>query len=270
MDHRDRLAHARHHLKALDRSIRVFTESEPYVAGLAYDSKERCYLVRIREVRPIPKRWALVVGDILHNFRAALDSLTYALAKKSGSPLSDSALRRLQFPIGEEPGAFFGTPATTGRKAKPGQIDRIAPLSAASQAAIERLQPYHGRVKGFRPALLVLNDLANIDKHRHIVLIAASATSSRVDLSGPGIPEGTSVRGYVGPFADSTVIGKWAFRGSSSVRSVHPKVNVEPHLGFDVSFAQAPAARSGSVLGFLGNLHDVIRETIFPPLETLL
>src|SRR5205085_1988592 len=94
------------------------------------------YEASVVDVKPTPADFSLMVGDIVHGMRSALDNLVYALAvKESGAPAADGSTV-LQFPIADHSLAWFN-PAK-----KKGQRDRIALLSIAARAEIERLQPY--------------------------------------------------------------------------------------------------------------------------------
>lgn len=265
MDHRKRLKHARHHLKTFERAVKTFVQREPYIATSKYDRERRCYVGLIRKVLEMPDRWPLVVGDIVHNLRSALDSLAYALAVKGAGRRPDKdEVRKIQFPICTLPEAFHG---------KKGQLRRrLTLLAPTAQAAVERLQPYNAAMKSKNiHVLAALDELANIDKHRHILLVVAAAESSRLDLSGRGIPKGASITGFSGELKKRTEIGSWSFASpSSSARSIHPEVQVKASMTFQVRFGKGTAIIGEPVAPVLLGMHDYIRDTVFPPLEALL
>jgi hypothetical protein len=123
------------------------------------------HLFRLRfTAQPDVWRWALLLGDTLHNLRCALDHLVYALAvRQTGKDPPDDD-RALMFPI-------CSNPEHWNRSKR-----RIASLNEATQAAIERVQPYNRLKAGqwFMP-LWWLAQLNDIDKHRlpHIAVVAA-------------------------------------------------------------------------------------------------
>jgi hypothetical protein len=264
MDHRKRLAYAWRQLKALERAGRIFMKREPYRATGKYDGKRRVYVAYIHRVLDMPEHWPLQVGDIVHNLRSTLDNLTYALAVKHSGIPNDQDVRKIQFPICTIHGAFHGKKGERQR--------RLSLLSPAAQAAIEKLQPYNTPMKPDQThTLLVLNELANIDKHRRILLVVGAAASTSVELRGPGIPEGTSVIGYAGELQDHTEIGSWAFVSpSSSARMVHPKVDMHARLAFQVRFGQGTPAAGLAAIEALARIHAHIKNKVCPALEPLL
>ena len=96
-----KLDRAKEHLKALDEEIGVFLDSKPAVVVREYDAQLPRYLFRVKSMRAIPQaRWALIIGDCVHNLRSALDYIAWRLAG------SDHEDRRTLFPICENPKQF--------------------------------------------------------------------------------------------------------------------------------------------------------------------
>jgi hypothetical protein len=149
------------------------------------------------------------------------------------------------------------------------EMRRHGRIASAARAAIERLQPYHRTDLTVRHPLSVLSDLSNLDKHRRPVVILTAATEAGVTITGRGVPPGTRVGGWHGPFKDRTEIALWAFPLSGG-RMAHPKVDVRGDLAIDIQFAEPGKAVGGSVLGFLWLLHHHVRDIVFPTLEPFL
>jgi hypothetical protein len=93
----------------------------------------------------------VVIDDIAHNFRAALNYLVVALARIN--TLKQAVPKSLQFPIDDEPDVFL--------KHRPRYLDGV---SAEHVAMIERVQPYN-RCDWTR----LLRDLSNKGKHVELV-----------------------------------------------------------------------------------------------------
>ncbi len=116
---------------------------------------------------PIEITLSVILGDVFHNLRAALDYLIYELA------LADSGI--------EHQGTqFIIEDAKTDTKNAQGQIvrrgfdyvakKRLAGLSSDHIRAIEDLQPYKGVAW-----TKTLRDISNPDKHRKLTVIAGGA-----------------------------------------------------------------------------------------------
>jgi hypothetical protein len=138
----------------------IISERDPDRAG------EWSHSIRVREW-PDPY-FGVIIGDILHNARSALEYLVYELAIfDSGPSFFDPDpvtgwVKRTQFPIFDSEPEF-----------KSKGIPMLVGLNSSHQAMIERLQPYYGVKAGPRHPLVALRDLSNVDKHRVVHAIVA-------------------------------------------------------------------------------------------------
>ncbi len=257
-DHRKKLDWARKHLDTLNQSIRVFVDGKPYKSSVKYDPKESAYVARITEVTQLPADWSLMIGDVVHNLRSALDALTYSLAVKNlGREPTEAEAKQIQFAIVDQ---LKDWPGECGR--------RLKHLSPNAQAIIQSLQPYHRAEPAQQHVLSGLRDLSNVDKHRHIVTVLAGAISSRFGIEGPGIKPGTFINGYAGRIQKGTVLARWKFSGVP--RGVEPKMRVDGELTLDIAFVNPSTVEDGSVRDTLRLMHLCIEKYVFPPLEALL
>jgi hypothetical protein len=91
---RHKIERAKEHCRALYSEIKRFLDSQPYSLIPEYDAETATYLFKLKIAEPIPQaRWALIVGDCVHNARSSLDYIAWRLA---GSKLPD---RQTFFPI---------------------------------------------------------------------------------------------------------------------------------------------------------------------------
>jgi hypothetical protein len=162
------------HLAALDAEVSAWLAQDPY--GLDGEFEPRpdlgqgpdvgLYHFRFREVVPLPAEWSVVVGDVVHNARGALDHLTWQLVLANGN----EPTARTQFPI-------CLTPKTFDDEAK----TRLLGVSADDRTKITSAQPFADEdVQGWTPTqikfeqpLAILKELSNQDKHRVIIATAA-------------------------------------------------------------------------------------------------
>jgi hypothetical protein len=105
-----------------------------------------------------PREFGLIVGDAVHNMRAALDYLVYALA-----PPEVRRKRRTQFPIFADQSDFD--------ERSPSMLEGLMPDELE---LIERVQPFMAAEVPSEDPLAVLNRLANRDKHHLLVTMIAS------------------------------------------------------------------------------------------------
>jgi hypothetical protein len=143
---------------ALDREPIDFFSVEGNEIGLRaeYDPKSGYHLFRINTMpdRHI-MRWAMILGDFVHNLRGALDHMVWQLALHECNGDTPKKPTRVQFPITDTPELFR----------KSNNLNEIAP---AHRAIIERHQPYHGWYGGRLHPFVQLRELSNVDKHRAI------------------------------------------------------------------------------------------------------
>lgn len=158
---------AKQHRNDLEEYIRSTFEDKRNRATLRADLEPESgyHIVSIQSVPDLSsfqENVGLMVGDVVHNLRSALDHLAWQLAclNTNGSP---SRPWRVQFVIEDDPARF----------ARYCNSDCLAEIDPAHQALIERRQPYQGLHE--RPdnwsgpyihQLALLRDLSNEDKHR--------------------------------------------------------------------------------------------------------
>ena len=265
MDHRAKLDWAHQHLIALDSEIKAFVnDGEAHAMTLKFDEVRQKYVAILHVTKPLPGDWSLKIGDILHNTRSALDSLTYALAVKNlrRAPTLKE-VKRIQFVIVDAPEDWDGACKSN-----------LSCLSPLARKAIEAVQPYHRTDVKFRHFLSVMRDLSNVDKHRHVIVVGEAANTAGVTIEGPDIDPRSTIAGWHGPLVDGAEIATWDFRhsdGSTVPKELHPKMHVQGHVSVDITFSRSHATPvGGSVTGFLFGLCQNVRDNIFPPIEAIL
>lgn len=127
-------------------------------------ARGRVHSYLMKSPQPPPADWALVVGDIAHNARTALDHAAWQLVLAAGGTPD----RRTTFPL---------LPERPDRPLLPG-------LSENLHRAVEAEQPYM-RGGEVNPARLI-HELDRIDKHR--ILLPAVAAVGTVAWGGNAEP----------------------------------------------------------------------------------
>jgi hypothetical protein len=165
---RVKLDRAQQQLLALGHGLMAFAEHEPYRLVERVDPREEedladyCYIVTdLRSPRP---EYAAHIGEILHNFRSALDYFVYAAATRHSFST--------QFPIFHR--ASDWPRSQPMLRAVPRRYVRI----------VEESQPYH-LPQPYDHVLAKLNYLSNTDKHR---LLNTTATAL-ADAAPTFLPE---------------------------------------------------------------------------------
>ena len=155
-NHQLKLDRALYHLHSLKTETSSWLKTEPYKFVHDLDSKTGQKLVVVELLEPVPREFAAITGDCLHNLRSALDNLAFSLAVRYSGTLPEKIARKVEFPI-------FTDRAMTSEERR-NKIGRIDP---EAQATIEKLQPYEtGEKNAPNHILSVLHDLSIKDKHR--------------------------------------------------------------------------------------------------------
>mgnify|MGYP001593026434 CR=1 FL=1 len=253
MDHHEKLTWACKHLDRLEQEIRAFIESGPYTPLFEKQVEPGEWVTRITVRHAIPAYWSLIVGDVLHNLRSALDNLAYALVEKESGPPPKPT--HVQFPIFDAPDDF---------KAKRKRY--LAGMNARAVAVIEGLQPFNRPDRKWHSLLSLLNHLSKIDKHRHIIVTTMAGAMTNIRVDGMAlVPERTTVVSRKVPIVDGAILARIRTEGP-----VPAKVTMRADIPVDVQFGGERPVKGASVHGVLEGIHDHIRDTVFVPLDECL
>jgi hypothetical protein len=118
--------------------------------------------VRLGNAAPLAE-WALLMGDVVHNLRAALDVLIWANAETDN--LEPRQRRELGFPLVSVEAEWADKSARLLRGVSPIVVERVRACQPFQLPLVERSS--HG--------LLVLHELDVLDKHRLALSTTASA-----------------------------------------------------------------------------------------------
>lgn len=152
MNPRAKLARAEEHLCELISKAKAFVKTDPFrVINEERGADLDVAVIRIREYPPL--RLGLILGDVLANWRSALDNLANELVRLNG----------------RDPGSGTSFPIFSSRADYESRGEkRIRAVSETQRAIIEALQPFQTDLDPTVHALKVVNEYVNIDKHRAI------------------------------------------------------------------------------------------------------
>ncbi len=246
-----KLNRALEHFNNFNTLAQAWIESEAWAAVPECEIETRKHIVRLRVFEPPDDpRIPLLIGDCVHNLRAALDHLAYGLA---------IAVHGIDPPPNE---ATTGFPITTRSAQFDGSLGtKIGPKKKMPDGlydALEQLQPYPGRDQH----LWVIHELDNLDKHRFPPVVAAIASVPHFYIgtlevnylsaprTGP-LEDGEPIIEYI-PIADS----KEDFR-----------FRAEMTIGFGEG---TPVVQGGFVNHIVANVRSYVLRRVFPAVEPFL
>jgi hypothetical protein len=144
-----RLKRADELLDAFYSAIRAYIDRKPYFIPpeLEREGNWRVQRIYVRE-SPDPE-WAVVLSEVIHHLRSALDNLVWQLVILNGA----EPYCRNQFPI------------YTKRAPSSNRVDEVLRgVQRAHRTRIEDMQPYLGGDAPIRRALAILVEASNADK----------------------------------------------------------------------------------------------------------
>ena len=177
-----KLDRAQWHFDALRIELEPYHANSPISVRSVHNLEGTEQPIKIRyfvdRLEPIPPRWSVIVGDLIHNARSAIDNAAWTLmCAEKGVAFAQRNAYSVSYPIHWTIDKF--------RRSFMAQN-----LSGARRLAITEMQPYEREMEHpERDALWVLNKLSNIDKHQafHIVTFIGMDSTVRTD---PPLSEG--------------------------------------------------------------------------------
>jgi hypothetical protein len=230
-----KIERAKEHRDLLDRHLRhaFSVDANRPRLGIKFDAdtgRHVLYISDLPDLDHVLRRASVCVGDIMHNFRSALDHLTYQLALwNTGGRVSRP--KRAQFPILNQPDHFNSA-----------QGDALREVHPDHQAIIERFQPYHRipEARGIGPSfhsLAVLRDLDNADKVSLITLVLMPPASLTAYHGAARTLVGLALRHTphwavnVPPIAPGSPLVEATLPPHVAVGETEAAGHVTPHLG---------------------------------------
>lgn len=239
----------------LQASIREWNDSLPedlYEGSLSDDRKG--FEMRLADFPPPPQQhWSLLVGDVFHNLRAALDALVWAHVNPEA--LTEDEAKRIYFPL--------------SRTAEQWTRDRLTKLKTVPDDVAELIgaeQPFQME-NPEQSALILLHELDVQDKHREMIRTRAAMTRFEHNLSAStwqAVPQGAQPTAEIPRFALKP--GAVVLRGTSPVplRHLHAELSLEMQVGFAPELRLAEpvmevvGALVGNVRGIVYKVHGMI------------
>lgn len=234
---RQRIERADGHRETLANVWNRFIENDPYITAVRVNN-DGAGRILVSPAWTIPGDLPLVLGEMLYQFRAALDGAVYeaaALESSGHPPLNEKSL---QFPICPSSKEFKNA------------ARNIAPLSEKCRAFIEAVQPYNApelapdlRVFNFNRSLGILNDWARKDRHRRLHVIGSIASNASPKIR---LPLGASLASMV--IAEPAFLKNETQIASFQIDGYTPGMNVQanPDLCIDITVDESPPRYAGN------------------------
>lgn len=160
---------ANEHVNLLDREMVVWNEKNPSPVRLGFkdDPSPRLIPIVVEAVDQPEPRMGIIIGDVLHNLRCALDYIAFQLVAHGGDPkkLETDAIKHVKFPIVVGPTRRGKAPADYLSDGLRNWLPGIRPVH---KTIVRRHQPYVRGQSAETHPLALLQKLSNTDKHRRL------------------------------------------------------------------------------------------------------
>jgi hypothetical protein len=153
---RAKLERAKELVQGLEEEVASFLAAGTHSVVRENQFDQRRYVFKLVGP-PVPLRFAVLAGEIIHHLRSCVDHIVWALATRDGQTTDD----RIAFPVCSTPEKF--------RKAVRNGVIRDVPDRA--EPLIEAFQPYQSADPP-NSVVQVLHDLDIADKHKLLVVVS--------------------------------------------------------------------------------------------------
>jgi hypothetical protein len=221
-----KIGQAERHCERLTELYNRYRVAEPFHVEAEPTGEADRVAYRLRLTEPMPLEIPLIVGDLLHNLRSALDSLVYEMTTRAaGRRLKPEEERACQFPIAPDPATFedFFTRNGIRNWITPHYlrdvIRSVQPFRWLEEAKHLEVEPAHDADyetdSQYHP-LTQLRDMSNLNKHRRLALTAWRPNMVWWGSDGESNPRW---RPGDGTFEDGSIIGHMSARMRAAAMS---------------------------------------------------
>lgn len=221
---------ARKQANALKEIFESFYKSKPYTF------RQELY-PEVGEKRlifytiPLPLEWSVIIGEIVHDLRSALDHAIYELTCiESGTPAY-----KTEFPVFEDEILYL----QANKRGEPTRRSGLYKIQGIKdtrrQAIIKGLQPFEFR-KTHKPTeypiIAFIHELNIVDKHRTLNLCRMATTSFAIHWLRDTHP--ISITVPTGRLEDGTEVARW-----KPVGDFNDEVDMESDISFKIAFGDS-------------------------------
>ena len=244
-------------MQELQQQFTAFRNSGAYQLLTYTDMDAGEEIIQVRIDYEPPPMLGIIVGEVVHNLRSALDHLACVV------PLISGAKRppKPQFPVFDlrdpDPANRRRSAFTRDYKA------RIGNVTPRVYNIIESVQPYHPANSGWHP-LGLLEALWNWDKHNAIHVIAANFGATNVP---EGIPEDTIAPN--GPIHDCQVLAHAPLGGFTIVND-NPEPLPNINFSIEPAFGDRGPAKGLALFTTLYTIYQYVDREVLGPLERVI
>lgn len=249
---RIKVERAKEHVRNLEVLVQRFLQSNPYQVIHEDEPDTGDWVFRVKVLQQPPLEWSGIVGDAIHNLRAALDLLVCELVRGAGKPVTD----QIGFPIAKGVKEF-----------ESGYLRKVKGAPKEAIRLIRRCKPY----KGGNEPLWWLHRLDIADKHRILITVGSAYQSFILDFARAfdDFPDFAMPKDVSVPISIKPADRQWPLKDGAIVFKVtNPGEGSELYkntqFAFEVAFGEGEVVQGESLIPTLHQLVDLVEGIIEP------
>jgi hypothetical protein len=237
-------------LNALKAEVDAFFHGKAYKLTPKFEPEELAAYMVV-EGKEIPPMWSVIIGEIIHDLRSALDHLVWELVIKDTGAQPNGT--KTQFPI-------FETKA--GYESERGEKLCLRGVGTTARALIQSAQPF-ATGEGDKSPLWQLRELSNWDKHKSIAL--AALLLGKAEIEANARPEELEFLAVTrsGLIENGAIVCGVRLRPSDVFFGDRiNQMNMKGKAAFNVAFQDPALIRELRVLPTLAAIHNRVASTV--------
>jgi len=222
-----KIERAKKHISELHNEVAAYVGRHPHRMVVQQDTDPRYFRWVLRIIEKIPEEFPVIIGDVVHNLRAALDLLACELVRLNGADTHN-----VYFPFSTDQNGLED--AINQR-----HMDRAAPDVVDM---IRLLKPYHGG----NEALRGLHDLDITDKHKLLIPCSHFTGIPNLEIRNESKTTAAVINCRIGPVQDGQCVMRTPIAS-----------NIKIGQEFDAAFAITFGEGSFNAKTIIQTLHEL-------------
>lgn len=255
---RRKIERAKKHIQELRLELQAFFDTRPYVVGTKRSPETRQLIYYLIDVRQTPAMIPVIAGEVLQNFRSALDHLAYQLVLiGTGQP---GPFPHVYFPIFD-----------SAEKYEAGKMRQIRGMRQEAIDALDALKPYGGG----NEVLWRIHRLNNVDKHRLLITVGSAFTGLDIAPHMMSLVAKTLPKDFEGiPVLPAIFLRPadrlFPLKAGDELFIDHPdaEVNEQTQFRFDVALSETGIVEGEPLIKALEEMSDTV-DSLFPAFAPL-
>jgi hypothetical protein len=226
-----KLERADEQTRTLETEFAAYYGRDTYRIDQPLDRKAGRKQAIFRVTEEFPIRWSIIIGEIFHDVRSALDHAIYELTCIE----QEAPLDKTEFPVFDSEPDYDSVSKKTGIPTTISGLYKVRGLNDGAKALVRFLQPFEHRKRNppdQYPVISLIHNLNIVDKHRTLHLVRRRTDVFEVELLRDVEADDLNFDVPLAAIEDGAVLGEW----TPTIFDDEPDVQID--VGFIVNFGE--------------------------------